>query len=90
MEQEIKKVSGLGKLHLSDGVKALITAVGTAVMTVIYQIIQQEGLNLTTENLKLVATTAILAALGYLLKNLSTNSEGRMLKKEVKKYIKKK
>lgn len=66
-------------IDLNDLGKGLILAVLTSVMTVIYTTVQTGSLSF---DWKLIATTAITAALGYLMKNLFTNSKGQTFTKE--------
>lgn len=66
-------------INLNDLGKGLILAVLTSVMTVIYSTVQAGSLSF---DWKLIATTALTSALGYLMKNLLTNSEGQTFKKE--------
>ena len=66
-------------IDLNDLGKGLILAVLTSVMTVIYTTVQTGSLSF---DWKLIATTAITAALGYLMKNLLTNSKGQTFTKE--------
>lgn len=66
-------------IDFNDLGKGLILAVLTSVMTVIYTTVQTGSLSF---DWKLIATTAITAALGYLMKNLLTNSKGQTFTKE--------
>lgn len=66
-------------IDFNDLGKGLILAVLTSVMTVIYSTVQTGSLSF---DWKLIATTAITAALGYLMKNLLTNSKGETFKKD--------
>ena len=66
-------------INLNDLGKGLILAVLTSVLTVIYTTVQAGNLSF---DWKLVATTALTSAIGYLLKNLFTNSTGETFKKE--------
>ena len=66
-------------IDLNDLGKGLILAVLTSVMTIIYTTVQAGSL---VFDWKLVGTTALTSALGYLLKNLFTNSTGQTFKKD--------
>lgn len=66
-------------INLNDLGKGLILAVLTSVLTVVYTTVQAGSLSF---DWKLVATTALTSAIGYLLKNLFTNSTGETFKKE--------
>ena len=72
------KNSKLGKLSLKDLMKGGITAVMTAVVAGLYAIINNGGIP-TTNDLKIIGTTGLLAFGGYILKNLGTNSEDKFL-----------
>ena len=58
-------------IDLEDLGKGLILAVLTSVLTIIYSTLQAGSLNI---DWNLVGSTALTSALGYLLKNLFTNS----------------
>lgn len=66
-------------INLKDLGKGLILAVLTSVLTIIYSTIQAGSLEF---NWNLIASTAITSGLGYLIKNLLTNSEGQTFKGE--------
>ena len=67
-------------LNFKDLAKGLLTAIITAISAYIYEAIQSG--NLTAIDWKFVGSTALIAAIGYLTKNLLTNSEGEPLKTE--------
>ena len=67
-------------LNFKDILKGLLTAIITAISAYIYEAIQSG--NLTAIDWKFVGSTALIAAIGYLTKNLLTNSEGTPLKTE--------
>jgi hypothetical protein len=71
--------SSIFTLNSSDFIKGLITAVLTSVVTIIYQTISTGSL---TFDWKAVATVALTSALGYIMKNLLTNSAGKFLAAE--------
>jgi hypothetical protein len=66
-------------IDLKDLGKGLIVAVLTSVLTIVYNTVESGSL---TFDWKLIATTAITTGLGYLLKNLLTNSQGETFKSE--------
>ena len=66
-------------IDLNDLGKGLILAVLTSVMTIIYSTVEAGSLSF---DWSLIGTTALTSALGYLLKNLLTNSTGQTFKKE--------
>jgi hypothetical protein len=71
------------KLNIKDIGKALILTFITALLTGIYQLLQV-GTLLTWESFKPVVLSAIAAVIGYLLKNVLTNSNDEFLKSEPK------
>lgn len=66
-------------LNSKDFIKGLFIAVLTAVITMLYTSIEAGELMI---NWKAIGMTAISAALAYITKNLLTNSNGDILKKE--------
>jgi hypothetical protein len=69
-------------LNLLDFTKGLFLAVLTSIITLLYTSIQTGEL---TFDWKLIGTTALTSALAYIMKNLLTNSQGKLLAKEEKK-----
>ncbi|RPH33439.1 MAG: hypothetical protein EHM93_04855 [Bacteroidales bacterium] len=69
------------KLGVNDIVKAIILTFITAFLTGVYQLLQT-GTLLTWESLKPVLMTSIAAVIGYLLKNVFTNSNDKFLQRE--------
>lgn len=65
--------------NLLDFIKGLITAVFSAVLTVAYQMITVRNLNYHE-----IGFVALTSAVGYLLKNLTSNSDGLPLSTEIK------
>jgi len=66
-------------LNSVDYIKGLIMAVLTAVITVIYTSIQAGSI---VFDWKVIAMSALSAALAYITKNLLTNSQNKMLQPE--------
>lgn len=66
-------------LNTSDFIKGLFLAVLTAVVTFMYTSIQTGSL---TFDWKAIGLTAFSSALAYIMKNLLTNSNDELLKKE--------
>ena len=66
-------------LNSSDFIKGLIMAVLTTVITVIYQTVEAGSL---TFDWKAIGTMALTSALAYIMKNLFTNSTGKLFAKE--------
>ena len=68
-------------LNSSDFIKGLIMAVLTTVITVIYQTVEAGSL---VFDWKAIGTMALTTALAYIMKNLFTNSAGKLFAKEQK------
>jgi len=73
--------SGFLSLDTKDFIKGLLLSVFTSVISIVYTYVQCGSLVFDT---KTIATTALTTALGYIMKNLLTNSEDKFLKKEGK------
>jgi hypothetical protein len=68
-------------LNSSDFIKGLIMAVLSSVITVVYQTVEAGSL---TFDWKAIGTMALTSALAYIMKNLFTNSTGKLFAKESK------
>lgn len=68
-------------LNTKDFIKGLLLSVFTSVISIVYTSV--EAGNLTFDK-KAIATTALTTALGYIMKNLLTNSEDKFLTSEGK------
>jgi hypothetical protein len=66
-------------LNSSDFIKGLIMAVLSTVITVVYQTVEAGSL---TFDWKAIGTMALTSALAYIMKNLFTNSTGKLFAKE--------
>ena len=64
-------------LNQQDFLKGLLVAVFAAVISFLYQLLSQGGDVFNLVTLQQMGNVALLAALGYLSKNLQTNSEGQ-------------
>lgn len=69
------------KLGYKDAIKGVIMSVLSSVLTALLGIIQQNGLALTSAELKTVATVAVTTFLGYLLKNFFTDENDKFVGK---------
>lgn len=69
------------KLGYKDAIKGVIMSVLSSVLTALLGIIQQNGLALTSTELKTVATVAVTTFLGYLLKNFFTDENDKFVGK---------
>jgi len=67
-------------LNSQDFIKGLVVAVLSAVITIIYNTVQAGSL---TFDWKAIGTVALTSALGYIMKNLFTNSNDELMKKEI-------
>ena len=68
-------------LNSSDFIKGLIMAVLSSVITVVYQTVEAGSL---VFDWKAIGTMALTTALAYIMKNLFTNSTGKLFAKEQK------
>jgi len=66
-------------LSTKDFIKGLVVAVLTSVITIVYTSLQVGSLDF---DFKLIASTGLSSALAYILKNLVTNSNDEIMKKE--------
>jgi hypothetical protein len=66
-------------LDSTDFIKGLIMAVLSTVITVVYQTVEAGNL---TFDWKAIGTMALTSALAYIMKNLFTNSTGKLFGKE--------
>lgn len=66
------------KLNTQDFIKGLIVAVGSSVITILYSTLESGSLSFDWKQVGIVALTS---ALGYLMKNLFTNQEGKLFSK---------
>lgn len=73
--------SGLGKLQLNDFWKSLLLAAISNVLLGLYTIIQS-GHFPSSEDWGDMAKSTIAIILSYLIKNISTNNTGQILKKD--------
>lgn len=71
----------MGKLFKTDFIKGLIVTVLSGFISVIGQ--AAAGMHLPTmEEIKIAGFVSFTAGIGYLTKNLLTNSDGQFMKKE--------
>lgn len=69
-------------INFKDIGKSIVVAVITAILVFVQQLIKDKGLDWNITDFYQILDIAILSALGYLAKNIFTNSEGVMLKGE--------
>jgi len=72
-------MSKLWKLDGNDFTKGLIVAVVVAVLTLLLKILQANGIHLTLADLELILTSGIISGIGYLLKNIGTDSADKIM-----------
>lgn len=70
--------SVFGSVNVQDFFKGLVVAVLTAIVTVLYNTIEQGAI---VFNVKQLLVTSLSAALAYIIKNYLTNEEGVFMKK---------
>jgi hypothetical protein len=68
-------------LNTNDFIKGLIMAVLSTVITIVYQTVQAGSL---VFDWKAIGTMALTSALAYIMKNLFTNSTGKLFATESK------
>jgi hypothetical protein len=71
--------STLFMLNTADFIKGLLMAVLSTVITIAYQTVEAGSL---VFDWKTIGTMALTSALAYIMKNLLTNSQGQLFKKE--------
>jgi hypothetical protein len=72
------ETSAFGKLNKNDIVKGVIVAILTALVASLYNGLETGGLSLTWLYFKPIVLSSLGAGLGYLLKNVLTNSNGQI------------
>lgn len=75
-------MSPFGKLDQKDFIKSLVVAVLVAVLAFVQNILENKGLDLNLQDLQQVGQVALTALVGYLAKNLLSNSKDQFGKKE--------
>lgn len=73
--------SKFGSLNLRDLLHGFFITVLSSVLTILIQLIQNGGLNLTKEDLYQLATVAIVSGLSYLSKKLFSDENGKVVGK---------
>jgi hypothetical protein len=68
--------------NFKDLLKGFLVSVITAVLTVVLEVLNTEGLIFTEESVTKIISVSLIAGLSYLLKNFVTNSQGEFLKKD--------
>jgi hypothetical protein len=71
-------MSEILKLNMRDLLKGCVTAILAGVITYLYDAVQAGGLQFTMTTLQNIGTVALIAGLGYLVKNLFTSSDGKI------------
>lgn len=63
---------------MRDLLKGLVVAVLAAVLMALQKMLENHGLRLTSEDLAVIPDIAATAALGYLIKQLFTDEDGKL------------
>jgi putative exporter of polyketide antibiotics len=71
--------STLFTLNTTDFIKGLLMAVLSTVITIVYQTVEAGSL---VFDWTAISTMALTSALAYIMKNLFTNSQGKLFRKE--------
>jgi len=74
--------SPIGKLNSKDFLKSLVVVVIVAVLSFLQDLLATQGLDINLVDLKQVFSVALTAGIGYLIKNLATNSNDEFGKSE--------
>lgn len=74
-------MSKLFKLDNKDLLRGLVVAVLTAVLTLVLKMLENKGLTFDSVDLQTILTTAVIAAVSYLTKNLLTDDKGKLVGK---------
>lgn len=71
--------SSLGKLNAKDLIKGAWMAAYTGLLGAVYLVVQNDGLDFSSESIETVKTAIGLAVLGYLIKNTTSDQYGNVL-----------
>ena len=71
-------MSNFLKINIQDVGRGLLVAVFSAVLKFLYDFVVANGLNFSVADLNQALNVAVVAMLGYLVKNLLTNSDGEV------------
>jgi len=69
------------RLNWQDILKGLVTAFFSALVTGVYELLKTGGV-IDWITIRPILISSVASMLGYLIKNLFTNSEGKLFKKE--------
>ena len=71
-------MSNLFKLDGKDLLRGLVVAVAASILSLAVRLIESKGFHLDIVDAQTILSTAILAGLSYLSKNLLTDSQGKL------------
>ena len=71
-------MSKLFSLNQGDLLRGIVVAVLSGVLTLLLELLKNKGLVLNLEDLSTIINVAISSGLGYILKNLLTDEEGKL------------
>lgn len=71
-------MSELFKLDKKDFIRGLIVATLTGVLTAVLKVLENKGLMISWDDLQAVLSSALIAGIGYLIKNFITDSEQKL------------
>lgn len=74
-------MSNLWKLNSGDFSRGALLSVITAVLTALLEMLKNKGLLLSLEDGEQILQIAVVSFVGYLLRKLGTDSEGKILGK---------
>ena len=74
-------MSKLFSLNRNDILRGVVVSILSASTKFVYDLIANNGLVFSAENLRQLGAVAILAGLGYMIKNLFTDDSGKLVGK---------
>ncbi len=75
MNNELKPLWKLGK---KDFLKGLVVAVLVSMLATLQQLLKSKGLDIGQDQLMNILNAGLISGVGYLIKNLSTDEEGKI------------
>lgn len=70
--------SGLFRLNKADFLKGLVVSIIVAILLFLKDALSAGGIQFTLETLRNIGNIALTAGIGYILKNLFTDEEGKL------------
>jgi hypothetical protein len=73
-------MSNIFSINLKDFGKALVVVVASAALQFLFELVQAKGFAISADDWIQLLNVAVIAGLGYLVKNVLTNNQGEFLK----------